>query len=124
LTLSAADDIYRIGREGLGNAAAHSCASNIEVEIAYEAQQLRMRIRDDGIGITSEILQKGARAHHFGLQGMRERAQRIGGVLKIWSREAAGTELELTVPATRAYHDYRAKRTWIRRLLDFRGSRD
>jgi signal transduction histidine kinase/ligand-binding sensor domain-containing protein len=124
LTLSAADDIYRIGREGLGNAAAHSCASNIEVEIAYEAEQLRMCIRDDGIGITSEILQKGARAHHFGLQGMRERAERIGGVLRIWSREAAGTELELTVPATKAYDDYRAKRAWIRRLLDFRGSRD
>jgi signal transduction histidine kinase len=120
LMLSAADDIYRIGREALGNAAAHAQASKIELEIAYEAEQLRMCIRDDGKGITSEVLLKGTRAHHFGLQGMRERAQRIGGVLRIWSREAAGTELELIVPAAMAYHDHRAKRTWIRRLLDFR----
>jgi signal transduction histidine kinase len=109
LTLIAADDIYRIGREGLGNASVHAHASNIEVEIAYEAKQLTMRIRDDGKGIGSEILQKGARARHFGLQGMRERAQRIGGILNIWSREGAGTELELVVPATHAYHNYRAK---------------
>ena len=83
-----------------------------------------MRIRDDGRGISSEILQKGARAHHFGLQGMRERAQRIGGVFNIWSREGAGTELELIVPAAHAYHNHHAKRTGISVLLRFRGLRD
>jgi len=124
LTLSAADDIYRIGREGLSNASVHAHASNIEVEIAYEAEQLRMRIRDDGRGISSEILQKGARAHHFGLQGMRERAQRIGGVFNIWSREGAGTELELIVPAAQAFHNHRAKHTGMSVFLRFRGLRD
>jgi signal transduction histidine kinase/ligand-binding sensor domain-containing protein len=115
----AADDIYRIGREALGNIAAHAGASSVELEIAFEAQQLKMRIRDNGRGINAEVLQKGSRAHHFGLQGMRERAQRIGGVLNIWSRDAAGTEVEITVPAAQVYSGYRAKRRGIRGLLDF-----
>ena len=62
-----------------------------------------MRIRDNGKGIDSEILEQGARSGHWGLPGVRERAKRIGARLKLWSEPGAGTEAELTVPARIAY---------------------
>jgi len=120
LTPSVADDAYWIGREALTNAVTHAHAANVELEIAYEPEQFRMRIRDDGKGINDEILRTGARAHHFGLQGMRERAQRVSGALNLWSREGAGTEVELTLTAARAYREYREKPRWIRRFLLWR----
>jgi signal transduction histidine kinase len=62
-----------------------------------------LRIRDDGKGIDPKVLQGGARAGHWGLPGIRERAKRIGAQLKLWSENGAGTEVELTVPARIAY---------------------
>jgi len=96
------DELYRIAREALRNAFAHARAQNIEVEIAYGEQMLRLRIRDDGEGIPAEILTQG-RAGHFGLAGMRERARQIGAKLTIWSRCGAGAEIELSVPDSIAY---------------------
>ena len=97
------DEVYRIGREVLRNAFRHAHASHIEAEIRYDNRDLRLRIRDDGKGIDRHILEEGARAGHWGLPGIRERAKRIGGRFDIWSEAGAGTEIELTVPASRAY---------------------
>jgi signal transduction histidine kinase len=104
------DEVYRIGREALRNAFHHARASHIEVEIIYDNRDLRLRIRDDGKGIDPNILKEGARAGHWGLQGARERAKRIGGRIDIWSEAGAGTEIELTVPAARAYVKPQAQR--------------
>ena len=57
-----------------------------------------MRIRDNGCGIDPQMLEKG-RDGHWGLAGMRERATRIGGLLKILSSATAGTEVELSIPS-------------------------
>jgi signal transduction histidine kinase len=97
------DEVYRIGCEALRNAFRHARASHIEVEITYDSRDLRLRIREDGQGIERNILQEGAKAGHWGLPGARERAQRIGGLFDIWSDAGAGTEIELTIPASRAY---------------------
>jgi signal transduction histidine kinase len=97
------DEVYRISRELIRNAFAHAVASHIEVEIRYDQDQLRVRIRDDGKGIDSKILEAGGTSGHFGMPGMRERAQRIGSRLDFWSEEGAGTEVQLTVPASMAY---------------------
>ena len=97
------DEIYRIVREALRNAFTHAHAKNIEAEIAYGEKLLRIRIRDDGVGIDPHVLASGDRAGHWGLPGMRERAQQIGGHLDVWSELAAGTEIELTIPAAAAY---------------------
>ena len=97
------DEIYRLARELLRNAFRHAQAGRIEVEIRYETRQLRLHVRDDGKGIDPGILQAGGRAGHFGLPGMRERANRLGGKLEFWSEAGAGTEAVLTVPATVAY---------------------
>ncbi len=97
------EETYSIGREALINALTHSDAHNIEAEITYDSREFRLRIRDDGRGIDPAVLEKGGRDDHWGLQGMRERAKRIGGRLDLWSRPGSGTEIELTVPASRAY---------------------
>jgi signal transduction histidine kinase len=97
------DEVYRIARELLRNAFQHAQARQIEAEIRYDHAQLRLRIRDDGKGIDPKVLQEGGRAGHWGLPGMRERAKRIGARLDLWSDAGAGTEAELTVPASVAY---------------------
>ena len=96
------DDIYRIAREAVGNAFRHAEASKIEAEITYGERLLRLRIRDDGKGIDPKLLDAG-RDGHWGLPGMRERAQQIGGQLEMWSEGGVGTEVELRVPGSVAY---------------------
>ncbi len=96
------DDVYRIGREALVNSFRHARASNIEVELEYGVKELRVLIRDNGRGIDPQVLRLG-REGHWGLPGMRERAQRIGAQFKVWSRPAGGTEVELAVPAVIAF---------------------
>jgi signal transduction histidine kinase/ligand-binding sensor domain-containing protein len=95
-------EVYRIGREAMTNAFRHAAASKIEAELTYLQSGLRVTIRDNGHGIEPEIL-NGGRAGHWGLSGMRERAERIGGQLNIWSQQAGGTEVDLTVPGKVAY---------------------
>jgi len=110
------EESYSIGREALINALVHSEGHHVEVEIAYDARQFRLRIRDDGRGINADILEKGGRADHWGLQGMRERAVRIGAQLELWSPPGAGTEIGLTVPAAMAYRSLAgSKSSWFRR---------
>jgi hypothetical protein len=79
------------------------------VEIHYDDRRLRVRVRDDGKGIDPELLSSDGRKGHYGLSGMRERAQLIGGQLTVWSELESGTEVDLSVPAERAYK----KRPWL-----------
>jgi signal transduction histidine kinase len=96
------DEVYRIGREALVNSFRHSGAKNIEVEVEYSSSQLYILVRDDGCGIDPQVLGSG-RDGHWGLSGMRERAERIGARLKLRSRAAIGTEVELSVPGYVAF---------------------
>jgi signal transduction histidine kinase len=96
------DEIYRIGREALVNAFRHSRAKHIEVEVEYAVSQFRVLVRDDGRGIDSQVLESG-REGHWGLPGMRERAEAIGGRLMVWSRAGSGTEIELSLPGHLAF---------------------
>ena len=97
------EECYCIGREAIINALSHSEGKHVEAEITYDSRQFRLRVRDDGRGIDPKILEAGGRAGHWGLQGMYERAEKIGGQLRFWSRPDTGTEVELTVPGTTAY---------------------
>ncbi|MGO9940557.1 MAG: two-component regulator propeller domain-containing protein [Terracidiphilus sp.] len=97
------DEIYRIAAEALRNAFHHASATHIEVEIRYGPPQFRMRVRDDGKGIDPSVLSSLGAEGHYGLRGMRERAAAIGGTLEVWSEAGAGTEMELCVPAAKAY---------------------
>ena len=64
-----------------------------------------------GRALTHRVLQKGQRAGHWGLHGVRERAQRIGAQLDIWSEAKMGTEIQLRVPAAVAYDTSRRRRS-------------
>jgi len=106
-------EMYRIGREALVNAFSHSRAQRVEFELEYADSDLRMRVRDNGHGIDPQVLRSG-RDGHWGLAGMRERAAKIGGMLNISSSAAAGTEVQLSIPANIAFQasgaDHRAER--------------
>ncbi|MGC4051774.1 MAG: two-component regulator propeller domain-containing protein [Paludibaculum sp.] len=104
------DEVYRIGREAVVNAFRHAQAKSIEVELEYTSKQFRFLVRDDGRGIDPDVLKQG-REGHWGLPGMRERAEWIGAKLHVYSSAAAGTEVELSVPNHIAFGGKRAGRT-------------
>jgi ligand-binding sensor domain-containing protein/signal transduction histidine kinase len=97
------DEVYRIGAEALRNAFQHARAREIEVEIGYGEKYFTVHIRDDGKGIDRRVLSADGREGHFGLHGMRERAELVGGKLVVWSEVESGSEVELSIPASRAY---------------------
>lgn len=95
------DEIYRIGYEAIRNASVHSKASHLHVGLKY-GQDLAITVGDDGVGIPESIINSDADGH-YGLQGMRERAARIGGKLRIVSSVDSGTEVSLVVPGRVAF---------------------
>jgi signal transduction histidine kinase len=103
------DDIYRIAGEALSNSFRHAHARRIEVEITYDDRQLRLQVRDDGKGMDPAVLADQRRGH-FGLPGIRERAELVGGRLDVWSEVGVGTEIDLVIPAAKAYDTARARR--------------
>ncbi|HET9711658.1 MAG TPA: ATP-binding protein, partial [Pyrinomonadaceae bacterium] len=89
-------EIYRIGYEAIRNACEHAAATELEITLTY-AQDLTLRVSDNGNGIEAAVLKAGKEGH-FGLQGMRERAERIGSKLTLVSSPDSGTEVILVVP--------------------------
>jgi signal transduction histidine kinase len=86
----------------LANAFRHAAAKRINAEIEYDASHVRVRIRDDGKGIPGEVIEQGIPGH-WGMIGMRERAQKLGARLLVRSGAGSGTEVELEVPAEVIY---------------------
>ena len=97
------DEVYRLVTEALRNSFRHAAAEKVEVEIRYDEKYFRVRVRDDGKGIPSDVLRGDGREGHYGLHGMRERAKLVGGKLTIWTELDSGTEIELIIPRARAY---------------------
>jgi signal transduction histidine kinase len=96
------DEVYLIGREAVANAFRHACAKTIDLALEYHGNELRVVVRDDGRGIDPKVIQLG-RDGHWGLSGMRERAERIGASLKVSSSATGGTEVDLRVPGRIAF---------------------
>jgi signal transduction histidine kinase len=107
------DETFRIACEALRNAFRHADAKQIDVEIRYDERQLLVRVRDDGKGIDPEVVRTGQKEGHFGLGGMRERAELVGGKLTVRSNPDAGTEVEFSAPGSRAYARPAAARSWL-----------
>jgi signal transduction histidine kinase len=91
------EQLFLVGREAVINALRHSRATKIEVEIQYLRDLLRVFVRDNGCGIDPEAVQRACHSH-WGLRGMRERAEHISARLGIWSRTGAGTEVNVAIP--------------------------
>jgi signal transduction histidine kinase len=99
------DEIYRIGYEAIRNACTHSAGSRVDVTLSY-ADDLSVRVRDNGIGIDPVVAETG-RNGHFGLQGMRERAARIGAWLTITGSADSGTEVKVVIPGRIVFRKWR-----------------
>ena len=99
MTLNSAiqQQLFLIVREAATNALRHSEATKIEVEVQYQRDLVRVHVRDNGCGIDPEAVQKKSHSH-WGLSGMRERAENVGARLDIWSKTGAGTEVCVTIP--------------------------
>ena len=119
------DEIYFIGREALANAFRHSGASEVVVEIEYSTSHLRILVRDNGCGVDPQVVTAG-RDGHWGLSGMRERAERIGGKFKVLSMASAGTEIHLFVPSRLAFEPEFSTRqsSWFSRLYSRKAAED
>jgi signal transduction histidine kinase len=89
--------LLRIAQEAVTNALKHAGASRIGVKLHLEARQIHLRISDNGRGFDRQDVFS-SRAGHFGVIGMRERAERLGGELRLASNPGEGTEVEVTVP--------------------------
>src|SRR4029450_13148971 len=109
------DEAYRIASEALRNACKHAQARRITVEIRYDKRHFHLTVRDDGKGIDDEAMLQQP-AGHFGLHGMRERAEIVGGRLEVWSKRDTGPEVELIVPGAVAYGTP-AERSWFSKVF-------
>jgi signal transduction histidine kinase len=108
------EEILLIGREALTNAFSHSGAQNIVAELSYQTAALHVCVSDDGRGIDEGVLQAGYRSGHWGLPGMRERASKMRGELRVARTRDGGTQIDLQVPAGIVYraHDPKGPRHW------------
>jgi signal transduction histidine kinase len=87
----------RIGLEALTNALKHSGAARIEIVLRFLSDATTLVVQDDGCGMREGP--QDLSSHHFGLQGIRERVDKLGGVLSLETAPATGTRLSVTVPA-------------------------
>lgn len=110
------EQLFLIAQEAIVNAFRHSQAGLVELEIANDQDGMRLRVRDDGVGMASGVLQERARAGHWGVTGMQERAGKIGARLRIWSREGSGTEIDICLPWTSIPTRVRPRRHLVRWL--------
>jgi signal transduction histidine kinase len=88
-------NLLRIGQEAINNAVKHARPNRIEVALNFDTRNVRLSVRDDGRGFDpGQQIPDG----HFGLLGMRERAEQIGGVMSVHSASEGGTQIAVDVP--------------------------
>ena len=88
--------VYRVAQEALSNVARHARATQVRVEVQHARGQLTLTVADNGRGFDPVIVN----GTHFGLKGLRERAELVGGKLEIVSEPQRGTTLTLRAPTT------------------------
>jgi signal transduction histidine kinase len=106
------DEVYRIGYEAIRNSCTHSGGDRIGISLDY-GHDLTLRIGDDGAGIDPGVVERGTEGH-FGLRGMRERAERIDSQFTVSPAPDSGTVITLVVPGRVAFRG--ARRHWWRRM--------
>jgi signal transduction histidine kinase/ligand-binding sensor domain-containing protein len=90
----------RIGREAILNAVRHATAHTLEVALDFESDVLRMRVRDDGRGVTPSVMASAGSDGHWGIVGMLERAASVGGTIDLAPAPGGGTLVSVTLPTT------------------------
>jgi signal transduction histidine kinase len=90
------ENLLHIGQEALSNALKHGHPRNFETRLIFNSKEFRLDLRDDGSGFKVKDQHDG-----LGLAGMRERAEQMGGTLKVASARGKGTRIVVTVPYNR-----------------------
>ncbi len=101
LSLDAETSALRICREAVLNAVKHAAPETISVVLTYSAEELMLRVSDDGAGIPPGALEAAASGEHLGIAGIRARVQRARGRLAIESEEGRGTTVSVSLPIVR-----------------------
>jgi signal transduction histidine kinase/ligand-binding sensor domain-containing protein len=91
------DELLRIGQEAITNVVHHAEAKHVDVSVSFDAKKVKMTIADDGKGFVDHLVASSANGH-YGLQGMRERAEQIGAELTVASTPGAGTRVRVETP--------------------------
>ncbi|MEO3827158.1 sensor histidine kinase [Actinomadura sp. B10D3] len=94
--------LYRIAQEAVGNSLRHADATRVDLLLEHSRDRVRLKVADDGAGFSiRDVLAQGGRGRRpdsYGLRGMRERAELLGGRFTVTSRPGAGTTVEAVVP--------------------------
>jgi signal transduction histidine kinase/ligand-binding sensor domain-containing protein len=91
------DELLSIGREAITNVVRHAEAQYVDVALSFDAKKIKMLIADDGRGFIDPGATSSANGH-YGLQGMRERAEQIGAELTVVSTPGGGTQVRVETP--------------------------
>jgi signal transduction histidine kinase len=95
LPVAMEEELYRIAQEGLNNVVKHAAAKHVRIHIAYDENSVSLEMIDDGLGFDTKMADQSG---GFGLQGIKERVQRLEGSLEIESAPGKGTRLLVHVP--------------------------
>jgi signal transduction histidine kinase len=98
------ENLLRIGQEAVTNAVKHSGASRMKIELQYEPQKIVLQIRDNGRGFVPETC-SGPKEGHFGLLGIRERTERLGGRVIISSSPGVESTIRVEIPISPSIGD-------------------
>jgi two-component system sensor histidine kinase UhpB len=90
--------VYRVVQEGLVNAVRHAQAEHVSIEVRTNGEQLSVSVSDDGVGLPPNW----ARPGHFGLRGLAERVERLGGTLRVHNLAPHGTGIAAQIPLVAA----------------------
>ena len=93
----AEENLLRIGQEAITNAVKHSGAQTVKIQLELNPKRVTLQIKDDGKGFVPETC-AGPKDGHFGLLGIRERTERLGGQVWIASQPGTGTSIRVEIP--------------------------
>jgi signal transduction histidine kinase/ligand-binding sensor protein len=95
LSIKIEEELYRIAQEGLNNVVKHAEATQVQIQLKYDESTVSLEMMDDGKGFEPEAA---SQSGGFGLQGIKERVQQLGGTMKIESAPLRGTRLSVRIP--------------------------
>lgn len=108
------DELYQLVREAVSNAFRHAHASTVQIRLDYNPRLFRLQVIDDGRGVLADYLQEAEPGDHWGLKGMYERADKIGGTLGVHSAPGRGSQVQLTLAGSLAYRQEQTReRRWL-----------
>ena len=95
LSPTQAETLWRVAQEALANIERHAAARTVELQLEIESNSARLSIKDDGLGLPPDAEKQHG---HYGLRGMRERVEGLGGELTFISNGQGGTRVEVKLP--------------------------